>query len=188
MRFVAGLLSALLAVTSPAQEAEPEQDSTIPQLGSLESGWWDSFDGSRVDVEPRVNAFLEAIGSDITALSAPNQVVAEAVLEAVRDNLTAYVELLDDTELTLQELPPAAASYAIDDLLRLGTIARDAEAGALADEQEVDREQRILNGASRRRDAAFKDYVDAGAGDGVLTHAVIETVRGQSDQSQTQCR
>ena len=163
--FVAGLLTALLSFPGPAQEADEAAAPTLPQLPTLETGWWAFFEGTPYEVEPRIAAFLAAIGTQTTQLSPPNQVLAESVLEAVRDNLNAYLELLEEPELTLQELPPAAESYAIEDLLRLGATARDARAGADAEQQEVEREQRIRNGAARRRDAAFKDYVDAPAGD-----------------------
>ncbi len=163
--FVAGLLTALLSFAGPAQEADETTAPTPPQLGSLDSRWWAFFEGTQDEVEPRIAAFLADIAARTAQLSPPNQVLAESMLEAVRDNLNAYLELLEDPELTLQELPPAAQSYAIEDLLRLGATARDARAGAAAEQQEVEREQRIRNGAARRRDAAFKDYVDAAAGD-----------------------
>jgi potassium efflux system protein len=163
--FVAGLLTALLSFAGPAQEADETTAPTLPQLGSLDTGWWAFFEGTQDEVEPRIAAFLADIAARSAELSPPNQVLAESMLEAVRDNLNAYLELLEESELTLQELPPAAESYAVEDLLRLGATARDARAGAAAGQQEVQREQRIRNGAARRRDAAFKDYVDAAAGD-----------------------
>ncbi len=159
------MLVALLAATSPAQEAEETAAPAPPNLRSLETGWWAYFEGTRAEVEPRITEFLERVGAEIPELAAPNQIIAGSVLDAVRDDLTAYLALLDDTELALQELPPAAASYSIADLLRLATVARDAASGAAAEQLEVEREQRILNGATRRRDAAFKDYVDATLGD-----------------------
>ncbi len=163
--FVAGFLTALLSFAGTAQEADETTAPTPPQLGSLDSRWWTFFEGTQDEVEPRIAAFLADIAARTAQLSPPNQVLAESMLEAVRDNLNAYLELLEDPELTLQELPPAAQSYAVEDLLRLGATARDARAGAAAEQQEVEREQRIRNGAARRRDAAFKDYVDAAAGD-----------------------
>jgi small-conductance mechanosensitive channel len=163
--FVAGLLTALLSFAGPAQEADETTAPTLPQLGSLDTGWWAFFEGTQDEVEPRIAAFLADIAARSAELSPPNQVLAESMLEAVRDNLNAYLELLEESELTLQELPPAAESYAVEDLLRLGATARDARAGAAAGQQEVQREQRIRNGAARRRDAAFKDYMDAAAGD-----------------------
>ncbi len=163
--FVAGFLTALLSFAGTAQEADETTAPPPPQLGSLDSRWWTFFEGTQDEVEPRIAAFLADIAARTAQLSPPNQVLAESMLEAVRDNLNAYLELLEDPELTLQELPPAAQSYAVEDLLRLGATARDARAGAAAEQQEVEREQRIRNGAARRRDAAFKDYVDAAAGD-----------------------
>jgi small-conductance mechanosensitive channel len=44
-------------------------------------------------------------------------------------------------------------------------VSRSARDGATRERLEVEREQRVLGSASRRRDQAFKDYVDAAAGD-----------------------
>ena len=53
----------------------------------------------------------------------------------------------------------------MEELLSLAAISRDARADAAAEQLEVDREQRILDGTSRHRDATFDDYVAASAGD-----------------------
>ena len=163
--FLCGVGLLLVVAAAAAQEAEPSAEPAAPDFASLQTNWWAYFEGTRQDVEPRVQSFLETVGAQIPNLAAQNQQTAQAVLDAVRDNLNAYLALLDDTELTLQELPPPAVSYSIDDLLRLAGTARDAKAGATAEELEVEREQRIFDGAGRRRDAAFKDYVAAPAGD-----------------------
>lgn len=159
------LLSVLFIANSPAQEPDNNSAATAPNLYSLQSDWWSYFAGSRAKIEPRVDSFLENAGVQIARLAPQNQEVAQTVLDAVRGNLTAMLSLLDDTELTLQQLAPAALGYSIDDLLGLAAIARDARSGAAEEQLEVDREKRVLDGADRHRDAAFKDYVDAAAGD-----------------------
>ena len=164
-QFLAVLLSMLAAVNSPAQDAEDSAAITVPDLSSLQTNWWAFFEGPREEVEPRVGTFLEDVGVQIAELAPQNQEIARSVLDAVRGNLTALLALSEDADLTLQELPAAAVSYSADDLLRLAAIARDARAGAEEEQLEVERENRVLDGATRRRDAAFKDYVDADAGD-----------------------
>jgi len=164
-RLLAILLCLLVAMNSSAQEADGSTPSTAPNLSSLQTNWWEFFQGPRTEVEPRVDTFLEDVGVQIAKLSPQNQATAEAVLDAVRGNLTALLTLSEDAELTLQELPPAAVSYSADALLKLAAIARDARSSAEEEQLEVERENRFLDGASRRRDAAFKDYVDAAAGD-----------------------
>jgi small-conductance mechanosensitive channel len=62
-------------------------------------------------------------------------------------------------------LDPEAASYAVDDLLRIAAAAREGRAAAAEEQLEVDRERRVLDGTTRHRDAVFDDYVDAAAGD-----------------------
>jgi len=164
-RFLAVLLSLLVAVNSPAQDADDSAAVTAPDLSSLQTDWWSYFEGPREEIEPRVNTYLDDIGVQIDELAPQNQEIARSVLDAVRGNLTALLALSEDAELTLQELPPAAVNYSADDLLRLAAIARDARSGAEEELLEVERENRVLDGSTRRRDAAFKDYVDAAAGD-----------------------
>lgn len=181
-RLLTLLLCSFAAVSSHAQESEDESAQPAPELRSLANDWWSYFDGTRDEIEPRVDLFLTDIGSQTAELSARNQVIAQSVLDAVRDNFTAYLALLDDNELALQALPQAAANYSIDDLLRLAAVARDAEGGATDERLEVEREQRILDGVSGRRDVAFKKYGDAAAGDKRWL-AALRLVRAHSAQA-----
>lgn len=164
-RIIALLLSTLIAINVPAQESDDATAPSTPDLNSLQSDWWTFFEGSREEVEPRVDAFLTEAGAQIVDLTPQNQEVAESMLVAVRDNFNAYLALLDDSVQAPQKLPEAAESYSIDDLLVLAATSRDAHASALEEKQEVDRERRIFNGASQVRDAVFKDYADAAEGD-----------------------
>ena len=171
-RFLVLLLIILVAANSPAQEAADNAASGQPDLNSLQNSWWAYFEGSRVQVEPRVDAFLGVIGTQIAGLAPQNQDTAESVLDAVRDNFTAYLALLDDLKPTHQQLEPAAVDYSIDELLALAALARYARADAAEEQLEVEREQRIFDGASRRRDAVFNEYVGAAAVCGILGRAV----------------
>jgi len=164
-RLTTSLLCMLVAVNSPAQEAGGNAAPLQPDLNSLQNNWWTYFEGSQKQVELRVDTFLDVVGTQIASLAPQNQDTAESVLDAVRGNFTAYLALLDDPELTLQRVEPAAVDYSIDELLALAALARDALADAAEEQLEVEREQRIFDGASRRRDTVFKDYVSATAGD-----------------------
>ncbi len=164
-RLLAILLALLVSVASPAQEVEDDTGPTAPDFNSLQSNWWPYFEGPREEVEPRADEFLDQIELQIAELGAQNQAIAQSVLEAVRANVTAYLTLLDDTESASLELPPPAVNYSINDLLALAATARNARSNAVEEQLEVEREERVLDGATRQRDAAFKDYVDAAAGD-----------------------
>jgi small-conductance mechanosensitive channel len=164
-RLLALLLSAFVAASSLAQETEDSAVAATPELDSLQSDWWAYFEAPRADVETRVDTFLENVAVQIADLAPQNQETGESVLETVRDNFTAYLALLDNVEPTTQELPLPAVNYSIDDMLRLAAVARDALSDTAEERLEVEREQRTLDGASRRRDTAFKDYVDAAEGD-----------------------
>lgn len=164
-RLLAILLAMLVAVTSAAQEVEDDATPATPDFSSLQSNWWSYFEGPRDEIEPRASAYLDLAETQIADLAAQNQEIAAALLEAFRANISAYLTLLDDTELTPLELPPPAVNYSIIELLQLASIARDARADASEEQLEVEREERVLDGATRRRDAAYKDYVDAATGD-----------------------
>ncbi len=148
-----------------AQEADEAAAPETPVLESLGGNWWAYFAGTPEEVKQRADGFVEALSEQVTDLDAANREIALSVLAALTDNLDAYVVLLEDPVLGLKELPPPAVSYSLDDLLERASRARDARAGAEQERIEVERERRILNGATRRRDQAFKDYVAAEEGD-----------------------
>ncbi|MDH3440654.1 MAG: hypothetical protein OEM63_07890, partial [Gammaproteobacteria bacterium] len=159
------LLLCALAASARAQEAEVNREVAPPEPSSLEQNWWDYFEGSAEQTVPRIDAFLEQVNAQIPGLGAQNQEVAPTIVEALSDNLQVYLSLLDDPAIERQSLPEPAGPYSIDALLGIAAGARAARAAADSAEAEVEREQRILDGASRRRDALFKDYLDAADGD-----------------------
>jgi small-conductance mechanosensitive channel len=186
-RFLILILGVLAALNSGAQEFEERDVPAVPEPSSLEANWWTYFEGTREEVEPRVAVFLDTINTQITDLAPQNQEIAESVLGAVRNNLSAYLNLIDEAEPTLLELPPGAVRYSLEDLLQLAAAARDASAAAAEEELEVSREERVLDGASRRRDAVFKDYVDADSGDDRWL-AALRLVQARSAQAVSQRR
>ncbi len=165
IRFPVLLLAMLLTTSIAAQEPDESTAPPTPDFNSLQTNWWSYFEGSRGDVETRAAEFLGTVESQVSELDVQNQAIAMSVLAAVRDNITAYLALLDDADIPRQELPAPAVSYSVDELLGLAATARDARSNVAEELLEVEREQRVLNGASRRRDAAFRDYVGAAAGD-----------------------
>jgi len=181
IRFLALLIGAM-ALSSHAQEADDTAVPTAPDLESLEFGWWTYFDGPRDVVELRIDSFLDDVGKQVARLQGPNEAVGQSVFEAVKDNLGAYHALLAEDELELLALPTPKLSYSLDDLLRLAAVSRDAQEGAAQEQLEVEREQRILDGATRRRDLAFKDYVEVEAGDARLL-AALKLIQTRSAQA-----
>lgn len=177
------VIAVLLALPVYAQDEGALADQSAPDLTSLEPGWWTYFEGSKDVMQPRVEAYLADIDQLVAAVQAPNEPTARAALAAIRDNFNAYIALLDDDELQLIALPPPKISYTIDDLLRLAAVARGADEGAAQDQLDVEREQRILDGASRRRDIAFKNYVaESAMGDDRLI-AALRLVQTRSAQA-----
>ena len=164
-RLLVLILGVLAALNSGAQEVEERTAPAVPEPASLDANWWTYFEGTREEVEPRVAAFLDTANTQIADLAPQNQEVAASVLGAVRNNLSAYLNLMGETEPAVAEPPPDSVSYSIESLLQLAATARDASAAAAGEQLEVSREERVLDGASRRRDAVFKDYVAADPGD-----------------------
>ena len=148
-----------------AQETEGDDAPPSLELTKIEAGSWSYFEGPRDEVAARINDFLAAAEQEVAELDAANLESGQSLLASVRDNLSAYLALRSDDQLELQALPQPQVSYSLDDLLRLAAVARDAQKGAVAEQLEVEREQRVLGGATRRRDQAFKGYVDAAPGD-----------------------
>lgn len=159
------LLGAAMLGSVSAQEPESDTAPAILELSRIEAGAWSYFEGPHDQIERRIDDFLVAAEQDVSGLEAANAETGQSLLGAVRDNLSAYLALLGGDELELQALPQPQISYSLDDLLRLAAVSRAARDGATQERLEVEREQRVLGGASRRRDQAFKDYVDAGPGD-----------------------
>ncbi len=164
-KFLLLLAGIVVAFSSAAQQPDESANSVAPDLASLQSDWWNYFEGSQNEVEFRIDVFLEGILAQTADLEVRNQEIATSILAAVRDNFTAYLALADVAALTLEEQSPPALGYSITVLLELAEAARGARSDAAEEQLEVEREQRVLNGASRRRDTAFKDYVDATVGD-----------------------
>jgi small-conductance mechanosensitive channel len=164
-RVFALLFCLLVGSASFAQETEQPPAPVLPDVASLQQNWWAYFEGSPDAVGPRIDTFLENTNGQITRLGASNQETAADVLDALRDNLRVYLSLLGDPAIEAKRLPEPEAVYTIDELLQTAAQARQAR--VLADDArvEVEREQRILTSATRRRDAAFKEYLDADAGD-----------------------
>jgi len=182
--FIVTLLSGLAAgATSLAQEPAAAPAPEMPKLSVLRQNWWSYFEGPAGDVKPRTNAFLSEIDRERADLSARNQEIAAPIVLAVRDNLDAYLGLLADPEIHREKLPEPAASYSLDDLLGIAALAREARTAADAAQMEVEREQRILDGATRRRDALFKDYIDATDGVDERWLAGLRLVRARSAQA-----
>ncbi|MDX1516381.1 MAG: mechanosensitive ion channel [Woeseiaceae bacterium] len=157
-----GLLSSPLAA---AQETADADAPPAPDIRSLQTDWWAYFEGPRETVEARADDFVTELQAGTAGLEPQNQVIAQSLLTAVRDDFTAYLSLLDDAAVAPDELPAAADSYSIDDLLGLAADARSAQLASERDEREVEREQRLYNEVSRRRDAAYRDYVAVADGD-----------------------
>ena len=186
-RFFILILGVLAALNSGAQEVGERSAPAVPEPASLDASWWTYFEGARDDVEPRVAAFLDTANTQIADLAPQNQEVAASVLGAVRNNLSAYLNLMGETEPAVAELPPDAVSYSIESLLQLAATARDASATAAEEQLEVSREERVLDGASRRRDTVFKDYVAADPGDDRWL-AALRLVQARSAQAVSERR
>lgn len=160
--FLLCILAAGNAVSQDAEEPAPVQ---LPDLNSLHSTGWGYFDVPHAEAAARSEAFFAAIEEQLVDLSPQNEELANSLLRAVRDNISAYIALLEDPDISTKDLDTAHMSYGIDQLLQLARDSRDAQASAVEEQVEVEREERILAGATRRRDTAFGTYVDAEAGD-----------------------
>jgi len=159
------LAGVLLSTGALAQDAEEVEEIPTPDLQALQSDWWSYFEGPREQVESRISAMDEIVSAQIADLEPQNQEIASELLDSVRDNIVAYLNVLDTTDVAMPGQPPEALSYSLEELLQLASNARDARTNATEEQLEVEREERTLAGASRRRDAAFREYTASAEGD-----------------------
>ena len=178
-RVIILLIGALLASGSLAQNSDDTATVKVPNLMSLETNWWSFFDQTGEDAGPQIDAFLADVGAQVGTLKASNQELGRSIHNAIQDNISAYRALKNEAELMSQELPDPSLTYSIDELLEIAAAARVAGAEAERELVEVEREQRILAGATRRRDLTFKNYLNAAVGD----EKVIAALRLMHDRS-----
>lgn len=176
------LLALVVSFSSFAQETTSSETPPALDLKALENGWWSHFEVGQADAAVRIERFLASQEEAIAALPASEQALANSILKADGDNLTAYLALLDEPEIVAQELPEPKLSYTLDEWLALAEDSRDASKKAAIAEDEIEREQRILDGASRRRDLSFKGYVNATADDEKVL-AALRLVQNRSAQA-----
>jgi len=181
-RFLILLLGAMVALSSHAQNDLEDVAPERPELPSLEATWWSYFERPGDDAQTQADAFLAYIGEQIAGLQTPNQAAGQSLLDAISDNLSAFIALSEEPESKARVLPEPAVNYSIDELLGIAAESRQAAASAAQEQLEVEREQRILDGASRRRDLAFKDYVSAAEGDERLL-AALRLIQTRSAQA-----
>lgn len=169
------LLIATLAVTGVrAQETEQQTPPEPPDLMNLQSGWWSYFEKTGDDDDPgaRVEPVLVEIEQRLATLRAENQEVGQSIFKAVQENLGAYLELLTEGDQAARQLEAPEESYTIEMLLQVAAEFRDARAEAQQYQGETEREQRILDGVTKRRDLSFERYLEAEPGDERLLAAL----------------
>lgn len=183
IRILVLLMGALLACGSYAQNtAENTAAPETIDLTSLGTNWWSNFERPSDGAAANVDRFLNDIRIQTAGLQTSNQAIAQSILDAISDNMSAYFGLSREPELKTQTLPEPALSYSIDQLLEIAAESRAAEASAADEQLKVEREGRIRDGAGRRRDQAFKDYVNAPAGDRRLL-AALRLIQFRSAQA-----
>ena len=131
-RFAALLLGLLIAGGLSAQETDDAAPIDAPNLVALQASWWSFFEGSKEEVEPRIDPFFDDVESQISNLQPQNEEIATTILVAVRDNISAYLALLDELELKLNRAaelatPPAKQLFldsiqemSLDDVQKIG--------------------------------------------------------------------
>lgn len=179
LRLIILLMGVLIGTGSLAQEADKAAAPKPPDLLSLGTNWWAFFDQTGDGAAERIDAYLADVGTETNRLKASNLAVGQSIHRAIQDNVSAYRALLTEPELVPLELPEPSLVYSIDELLEIASASRAASAEAERELVEVEREQRILAGATRRRDLTFKNYLNAGAGD----EKILAALRLMHDRS-----
>lgn len=152
-------LQAAVAQSDPAEDLAP---SEVPSVSSLTTRWWAYFDAvNGAGAAARHERFIVATADDLAQLSPRIRNEAESMLDSIRSNLEIYREVSDSPVPDVDELPPPADAYTLEQLYALLAATRTAAKLVLEDELEVSRAQRQRDAAARSRDLAFKDYINA---------------------------
>lgn len=160
-----GSTTSVFAQLLPDMSQPEPPEPTQPVLDALSTGWWDYFAVEDADqAASRAAVFQESLKSELGKLDPRSRDEALTLLDTLAANFAVYFELRD---LELPEpaaAPAAAATYTLDEYWQLASRLRSAERLNSADELEVERARQQVQSAARRRDLAFKAYVDASAG------------------------
>jgi small-conductance mechanosensitive channel len=153
------ILQPALAQTPPDEaEAQPEP----PAISSLTTRWWGYFaDVAGTEGAERDTRFLTVTAEQLAQLSPKSRAEAEPLLDSIRSNLEIYREVSGAPPPRLEELPPPAEAYSLEQLAALLDATRVAAKFVLEDELEVSRAKRQRDAAARRRDLAFKEYINS---------------------------
>lgn len=178
-RILALVAGALLACSSFAQDAEKATTPKAPDLMSLETNWWSFFEQPGDEAKQRIDDYLAEISAQSANLQAANQSVALSIQAAIKDNIVAFRAMQNEPELIPRTIAESQLEYSIDDLLEIAATSRQADAEAVQEQLEVEREERILEGATRRRDLTFKSYLNAADGD----EKILAALRLMHDRS-----
>ena len=179
--------TAVSAQRLPDFTASEPAEMTMPQLNALSSSWWDYFEIEPEETAERVGAFQTSLRAGLGQLAPLPREEAATQLDSIAGNFAVYLELRRAESPEPAPLPPAAAEYSLEQYLRLAAGVRAAERIASADELEVTRARQQLQSAMRRRDLAFRSYVDAAPGDDRWL-AGLKLVRARSDMAIAQQR
>lgn len=155
--FLAAPAAAQLLPDLSGSEPAP---TSAPDLAALKTGWWDYFLASHPDAAERHAEFLTRTREGLNRLNPQRREEAERLVELIGNNLSAYLELELRPELEVQPLPPGADEYTFPQLLRVMEAESIAARLVADDELEVGRATRRRDSDSRRRDQAFKAYID----------------------------
>lgn len=105
------LMGALLACGSYAQNtAENTAAPETIDLTSLGTNWWSNFERPSDGAAANVDRFLNDIRIQTAGLQTSNQAIAQSILDAISDNMSAYFALSQEPELKTQTLPEPALS------------------------------------------------------------------------------
>lgn len=163
---VAALISLIFLAAPAAAQLLPDSlgsessAAAPPDLAALKTGWWDYFLASQPDAADRHADYIARIREGLSQLSPRQREEAERLVDLVQNNLAAYLELENRPELAPQPLPPSSDEYSFPQLLMVMEAAGTAVRLVADDELEVGRATRRRDSDSRRRDQAFKAYID----------------------------
>jgi potassium efflux system protein len=151
----------LLANAQNSDNLSATTQPSPPRVDSLATGWWSYFEAPPAEANRRIEAFLNQAGEETANLAATDQLTAEAILQALKTDFSAYQALLAEENPQRLAIDEPQSIYSLGELLDLAALQRAAAETAAADQLEAERARQTAQVAAQRRDNAFKDYINA---------------------------
>jgi small-conductance mechanosensitive channel len=188
------IASCALAAVAPAPSAHAQlpggvlskgaatpAERPVPQVGALQSGWWDYLAPAEPGFGERAARLLARAGESAAQLPAADADRATRALERLRISLDALPDMIAAAPASPPELPAAATSYTPSAILRLDRQVRDVQFDLDERRSAIAVAERAISDGGRQLDRAFTTYLAEPADSPERVLAGLELMAARSE-------